>query len=186
MRWNIVSPHSGLKRWKVLCVEAQNTNTLLVLKHPLQLENLPTFFSFSESAFIRRGCLRSVATATPISPNLTPHTVYPAHSFFFFHANFLVKITNGHLIKGQPSFIFLFSKEIFISSLAFWPLWENVTWQGNYWCISFSSFSSFSSSPLFLLLNLVGVYFDVSSLFNGIYKWTVEGIFDCLLRLSCW
>lgn len=41
--------------------------------------------------------------------NLNFHVVCPA--YFFFSCKFPVKTANGHLIKGQPSFLLLFGKQ---------------------------------------------------------------------------
>lgn len=135
------------------------------------------------------GAVKRVTPASFTSSNFTTelHSSCSVAGTLFFSCKFPCQNYNGHLIKGQPSFIFLFSKETSISSLAFGSVWASVTWQRNYWCISSCSsfkffhlppFSSFKPGECFTL--------NMFSLFNGILKLAVEGIFACLPRLSCW
>lgn len=77
----------------------------VLLKNPLQFKKLPTctaegILLLSDRLFKKFDLWLSLHCWS-----LTFHVVSVQHTFFFFHANFLVKTTNRHLIKGQPYFI---------------------------------------------------------------------------------
>lgn len=154
---------------------------LFSLKLPLQLEKLLTH-TWEGTQLLSDRLFKKFDLWLPLHCwNLTFHVVSVRHTFFF-HANFLVKTTNGHVIKGQPSFIFLFDKEISISSPAVRAVWECVTCQRNYWCIPSWSSSKFSHFPSFSSFQFNGCFnLNTFSLFNGILKLAVGGIWILLV-----
>lgn len=132
VRGKILGPNLSLKRCEVLCGKTQNRNHLLVLpKTPLQLGN-PLTHTGEEIQLLSDRLFKKFDLWLPLHCwNLT-FSCSKCPAYFFFHANFLVKTTNRHLIKGQPSFVFLFDKEISISSLAVRPVGERVSCQRHY------------------------------------------------------
>lgn len=128
----------------------------VLLKKPLQFKKLPTctaegILLLSDRLFKKFDLWLSLHCWS-----LTFHVVSVQHTFFF-SCKFPCQNYKQTFDQRSTLLHIPFDKEISISSSAFRPVWESVTWQRNYWCISSWSSLKFSTSLLFLFLNLMGV-----------------------------